>query len=193
MVLFLSDIHFGDQRCRADRLLEVLNKYSPEAVYLIGDIIDFEFLRERIFWTQDYTNVLVKLLSYTSSGTKLFYVTGNHDDYLRKYSPFTLENIQVVDETVYKNYLVIHGDKYGYFDSVEEYESTIARKAVGYDGVICGHSHTPSNKEIVVDSKKIHYLNTGDWVENYSYLIYTDKFELISYGKQEIPQLEMGR
>jgi len=48
-------------------------------------------------------------------------------------------------------------------------------------GVICGHIHTPENKKIKVKDRFIHYLNCGDWIENNSYIVYTDKFELKSY------------
>jgi UDP-2,3-diacylglucosamine pyrophosphatase LpxH len=37
--------------------------------------------------------------------------------------------------------------------------------------VVCGHIHTPSDKMI----NDVRYINTGDWVENCSYVMYENK------------------
>ena len=44
---------------------------------------------------------------------------------------------------------------------------SLATKEKGYDGVICGHIHNP----IDTYYNETHYLNTGDWVENCSFLV----------------------
>jgi UDP-2,3-diacylglucosamine pyrophosphatase LpxH len=52
----------------------------------------------------------------------------------------------------------------------------------GLRGVICGHIHNPEDKKISVKETDIHYLNCGDWIENYSYIVHTnDKFILSKY------------
>jgi UDP-2,3-diacylglucosamine pyrophosphatase LpxH len=38
---------------------------------------------------------------------------------------------------------------------------------LGYDGIICGHIHTPAEKML----HGIHYMNSGDWVESMSALV----------------------
>ncbi len=48
-----------------------------------------------------------------------------------------------------------------YLSRFEERVETLALKR-GCVGIICGHIHTPANKQI----GKIHYLNSGDWVES---------------------------
>lgn len=64
---------------------------------------------------------------------------------------------------------------------ISDFELNAANEAVlaGCDGVICGHIHTPSNKIL----NGIHYLNSGDWVENFSYIIMDEKngIEIIHY------------
>lgn len=110
--LFLSDIHLGSKGSNAQEALKVLKKYQPKKLFLVGDIIDGWLLKKRIYWTQDNINFLRKVLSYSKSGTEVIYVTGNHDDFLRKYTPIDLGNIKVVDEIIYKGYLITHGDKY---------------------------------------------------------------------------------
>jgi UDP-2,3-diacylglucosamine pyrophosphatase LpxH len=44
----------------------------------------------------------------------------------------------------------------------------------GCHGVICGHIHSPANRQIA----GIHYLNTGDWVENMTAIAITHDGEI---------------
>lgn len=53
-------------------------------------------------------------------------------------------------------------------------------KNMEYDGIICGHIHTPADKMI----DDIHYLNSGDWVETMSAL--TEDFN----GNWKVEQYE---
>ena len=47
-------------------------------------------------------------------------------------------------------------------------ETAIATaKSKAFDGIMCGHIHFPQN----IFSDNIHYLNTGDWVENCSAIV----------------------
>lgn len=48
------------------------------------------------------------------------------------------------------------------------------------DGIICGHIHTPDDKQI----DNIHYLNSGDWVESLTAIIeYLDgRMELVNFS-----------
>ena len=111
--IFISDIHLGSRGSNAAELLDVLKAYNPEYLFIVGDFIDGWLLQKRHYWTQDFTNVIRKILSYSKKGTKVIYVTGNHDDFLRHYAPLDLgDNIQIVDEYEWNNYLITHGDKY---------------------------------------------------------------------------------
>jgi UDP-2,3-diacylglucosamine pyrophosphatase LpxH len=51
-----------------------------------------------------------------------------------------------------------------------DFENEMIRQAKkrNCDTVVCGHIHTPSDK--IIDG--VRYLNTGDWVENCSYITY---------------------
>ena len=51
-----------------------------------------------------------------------------------------------------------------------DFENEMVRQAKkrNCDTVVCGHIHTPADKII----NGVRYLNTGDWVENCSYIIY---------------------
>ena len=39
-----------------------------------------------------------------------------------------------------------------------------------YDYVICGHIHQPADKIWTTEKGSVHYLNSGDWIENLSWL-----------------------
>lgn len=220
--LFISDVHLGSKGSNAIELLDMLKLYDPKKVFIVGDFIDGWLLSRRIYWTQDFINVLRKILSFSKKNVDVFYITGNHDEFLREYTPCKLGNIQILDEMVWNNYLIAHGDKwdgvvklkwlgklgskgyelaifidrtlkkFGYKKSLSKLIKNKVKDAVKFitnfekalvfeakkrnlDGVICGHIHNPANKRI----EGVHYLNCGDWVENNSYIIFSDgKFEL---------------
>jgi UDP-2,3-diacylglucosamine pyrophosphatase LpxH len=110
--LFISDVHLGSKGCNADELLKVLKEYKPKQLFLVGDIIDGWLLKKRNYWTQDFTNVIRKILSYSKDGTEVTYITGNHDEFLRSYSNTQLGNIKIVNEWQWNGYLITHGDLY---------------------------------------------------------------------------------
>jgi UDP-2,3-diacylglucosamine pyrophosphatase LpxH len=111
--LFISDVHLGSKGSNAELLLDMLKEYEPKELIIVGDFIDGWLLKKRHYWTQDFSNVIRKILSYTKKGTKVTYITGNHDDFLRSYIPLYFgENITVVNEMVWEDYFITHGDLY---------------------------------------------------------------------------------
>lgn len=110
--LFISDVHLGSRGSNAKELYQLLSKEQPAQIFLVGDIIDGWLLKKRFYWTSHCTSVLRKLLAYSNKGTQVVWITGNHDDFLRAYSPLRLGNIQIVNEWEWKGYLITHGDLY---------------------------------------------------------------------------------
>jgi UDP-2,3-diacylglucosamine pyrophosphatase LpxH len=111
--LFISDVHLGSKGTNTKLLLETLKKYQPKELIIVGDFIDGWLLKKRHYWTQDFTNVIRKILSYSKEGTKVTYITGNHDDFLRNYVPMYLgENITITNEIIWNQYFITHGDLY---------------------------------------------------------------------------------
>ena len=110
--LFISDVHLGSRGSNPKELYKLLNKEQPEQIFLVGDIIDGWLLKKRFYWNKDCTDVIRKILSYSNKGTKVIYITGNHDDFLRSYSPDDFGNIKIVDEWEWNGYLITHGDLY---------------------------------------------------------------------------------
>ena len=121
--IFLSDIHLGSKGCQAKSLYNFLKNHECENLFLVGDIIDCWRLKSKLYWPQEHVDVIRNILSMSKNGTKVKYITGNHDDLLRLYQPLNLGNIELTEEYEYvsvkgKKLLIIHGDQ---FDMVTRY------------------------------------------------------------------------
>ena len=110
--LFISDVHLGSRGSNPKELYKLLNKEQPEQIFIVGDFIDGWMLKKRFYWTKECTDVIRKILAYSNKGTQVVYITGNHDDFLRFYSPYDFGNIKIVDEWEWNGYLITHGDLY---------------------------------------------------------------------------------
>lgn len=128
--LFISDIHLGSKGSNEKQVLNLLKEVEAENLFLVGDFIDGWVLQRKLQWNQDYTNLIQKILKLSKKKTKVTYITGNHDDFLRAYSGLNLGNIEIVDECVYDEYLVIHGDLY---DGVVKLQWLGKLGAIGYE------------------------------------------------------------
>ena len=234
--IFISDVHLGTKASQAEKLCKFLKENTCENLYLVGDIIDAWKLQRKWYFPQEHANVIRRIFTAAKRDTAVWYILGNHDEFLRKYIKYNIEvgNVKIVNQTVHqigdKKYLVIHGD---FFDPtmnhakwlmhigdiaynlmiwaniqlnwirkklklkpwslskflksktkeaikfIGNYETQLSEycKKHGYDGIICGHIHTPANKMI----NGIHYINTGDWVENSTAIVehFDGRLELI--------------
>lgn len=115
--LFLSDLHLGTRGCQADLLLDFLRCYDADVIYLVGDIVDGWRLKSGWYWPQSHNDVVQKLLRKVRKGTRLIYLPGNHDEFLRDYVGYCFGGIEVVDQAIHetadgRRLLVIHGDQF---------------------------------------------------------------------------------
>jgi UDP-2,3-diacylglucosamine pyrophosphatase LpxH len=131
--LFISDVHLGSKGSNAEMVLDLLKQYQPEYLFLVGDIIDGWLLKRRFRWPQSHTNVLRKIMSYSKNGTKVIYIPGNHDEFLREYGEFSFGNIEVHNEYVWNNTFITHGDLY---DGVVKLKWLGVLGSIGYDMAI---------------------------------------------------------
>ena len=132
--LFISDVHLGSRGTDTQSLLETLKQYDPEHLFIVGDFIDGWLLKRRHIWSQENTNIIRKILSYTKKGTKVIYLTGNHDEFLRSYIPIDLgPNIEILNEYQWKGYYITHGDLY---DGIVQMKWLAHLGSFGYEAAI---------------------------------------------------------
>ncbi len=112
-LVVLSDFHLGTYGCHAEELATYLESIHPKTLILNGDVIDFWYLHWR-YWPKSHMRVLELLIAKASQGVKVFYLTGNHDDLMRRFSDLSLGNFCLTDKLVLtlgdKPYWFFHGD-----------------------------------------------------------------------------------
>lgn len=212
--LVISDLHIGSKGCQTEKILELLKDESFERYILVGDIIDGWLFKRYKKFTYEHARVIRRLLKL-SKNKEIIWISGNHDEFLRKYTPIELGNIKVVDEYTEYGVWFCHGDRYdgvvklhwlgmlgsvGYdtaiildrflkklgfkrslskflkknikaaISFIVDFENEMVRQAKKRQctTVVCGHLHSPEDKMI----NGVRYLNTGDWVESCSHIVY---------------------
>ena len=115
--IFVSDVHLGTRACQAERLLDFLRSYTAEALYLLGDIIDFDALGRSIYWSAAHNTVVQKILRRARHGERITLVPGNHDALLREYAGASFGDIRISAEAIHVaadgcRYLLVHGDAF---------------------------------------------------------------------------------
>lgn len=137
-ILVLSDVHLGTYGCHAKELLHYLKSVKPKTVVLNGDIIDIWQFSKR-YWPKSHMKVVKHLMGWMSKGIKIYYVTGNHDEMLRKFSGFKMGSFKIVNKVVLdldngEKAWFFHGDV---FDVTMQHSKWLAKLgAVGYDTLI---------------------------------------------------------
>lgn len=154
--IWISDIHLGTRGCKHALLDNFLEHTKCDKLYLVGDIIDgWNMARGLTYFPQEHVNILRRFLSKAKKGTKIFYVTGNHDEFLRKYHDFfegiDFGNIHIADEFIHQTadgrYLwVVHGDNY---DGVTRYHKWVSHLGdIAYNILIAINRHFNKVREM---------------------------------------------
>ncbi|MDH7445661.1 UDP-2,3-diacylglucosamine diphosphatase [Aquimarina sp. 2201CG14-23] len=112
-VVVVSDIHLGTFGCHAKELLNYLNSINPKTLILNGDIVDIWQFRKHYF-PKSHLKIIKKIINFASNDTEVIYITGNHDEMLRKFSDTKIGNFDLVDKLVLeldgKKAWIFHGD-----------------------------------------------------------------------------------
>lgn len=137
-MVVLSDVHLGTYGCHAKELLQYLKSINPQTLVLNGDIIDMWNFSKRYF-PAAHMEVLRYIIKMSNLGTRVIYITGNHDEALRKYSDFILGNLELVDKLILdldgKKTWIFHGDVFD--SSTKGYAKILAKLGgKGYDLLI---------------------------------------------------------
>jgi len=175
--LFISDVHLGTSKCQADKLLNVLRDYDYQELVIVGDFIDLTSLKRKFYWKADHSTVIQKILRASRKGTKVTYILGNHDYFLR--GLIKEDNINLGD--ILNNKIRrFFGLEYW---SLSQYLKSKVKNAISFindfkilsmkrleevecDSIMIGHIHTPAIEKI---GEKTYY-NTGDFCESCSFL-----------------------
>ena len=140
--IFVSDIHFGTRDCKADQFNNFLKHNTCETLYLVGDIIDaWKITQNRWRWKQSHSNAIRRILGRAKRGTRVVYVAGNHDEFLRpliQYG-FSFGRVEIVNQCEHtgidgRRYLVTHGDLFDGISKLAPWLAYLGDKA--YDFVL---------------------------------------------------------
>ncbi len=136
-ILVISDVHLGTYGCHAKELLKYLKTIKPRTVILNGDIIDVWQFSKR-YWPKSHMKVVKLISSWISKGVEVKYITGNHDEMLRKFVGFRMGSFSISNKELLtvdgKKTWIFHGDV---FDVTMQHSKWIAKMgAVGYDSLI---------------------------------------------------------
>jgi UDP-2,3-diacylglucosamine pyrophosphatase LpxH len=136
-IVVISDVHLGTYGCHAKELLKYLKSIKPKILILNGDIIDiWQFSKS--YWPETHMKVVRRILKFVTDGVPVYYLTGNHDEMLRKFTDFNLGSFQLLNKVILnidgKKAWIFHGDV---FDVTMQYSKWLAKLgAVGYDTLI---------------------------------------------------------
>lgn len=136
-VVVISDVHLGTYGCHASELLSYLKSVQPEMLILNGDIIDiWQF--NKSYWPDSHMQIIKCITGFLAQGVKVYYITGNHDEMLRKFVGFEMGSLQIVNKVVLnldgKKTWIFHGDV---FDVTMQNSKWLAKLgAKGYDSLI---------------------------------------------------------
>jgi UDP-2,3-diacylglucosamine pyrophosphatase LpxH len=112
---WISDLHLGTRGCNAEAVLSFLRCYEFETLYIVGDLLDIWSLRRTRYWPQSHNDVVQKILRKGRKGTRIIYIPGNHDEFLRdhfgEYGSLTIARRAVHRTANGRKLLIIHGDE----------------------------------------------------------------------------------
>ena len=113
--LFLSDVHLGTRASKSEKLYDFLRHHEADTIYLVGDIVDGWRLRARWHWPQAHSDVIGELFAAAARGSRIVYLPGNHDAFLRDYPGIHFAGVEVADTAIHiaadgRRYVVTHGD-----------------------------------------------------------------------------------
>jgi len=200
-VVVISDLHLGTYGCHAKEIVNYLQSISPNLLILNGDIVDGWQFNKRYF-PAAHLEVINEIFNLQHNGTRVVYITGNHDEFLRRYSDLNIGNFQLTDKLIIeidgKLTWIFHGDV---FDNTTKGSARLLAKlgGKGYDMLILvnrfiNFSLQKIGKDKISFSKKIKnsvkeavkYIN--DFEETAASLAIEHKYDYVICGHIHQPQ-----
>ena len=116
-ILVISDLHLGTYGCEADEVLAYLDSINADKIVINGDFVDIMLFNKR-FWPSSHMRVIKYFLDLISKGKEIYYVTGNHDELMRKFLNFKIQNFKIVNQIVLDTakgkVWIFHGDVFDF-------------------------------------------------------------------------------
>ena len=121
-VAVISDLHLATYASKPKKVLKYLKSILPNILVLNGDIID-SWRFSRNYFPKNQLKVVRQIIKMMEKGVQVYYITGNHDEFLRKFAPTTVGNLKIVNQLV----LELDGAKTWIFHG-DIFDNTIHRK-----------------------------------------------------------------
>ncbi len=116
-ILVISDLHLGTYGSEADEVLAYLSTINAKKIVINGDFVDI-MLFNKNFWPPSHMKVVKYFLDLISQGKEIYYVTGNHDELMRKFLNYKIQNFQIVNQVVLDTeegkVWIFHGDVFDF-------------------------------------------------------------------------------
>ena len=116
-ILVISDLHLGTYGSEADEVLAYLDTINANKIVINGDFVDIMLFNKR-FWPSSHMKVIKYFLDLISQGKEIYYVTGNHDELMRKFLNFKIQNFKIVNQIVLDTaegkVWIFHGDVFDF-------------------------------------------------------------------------------
>ena len=116
-ILVISDLHLGTYGSEADEVLAYLDSINADKIVINGDFVDIMLFNKR-FWPSSHMKVIKYFLDLISQGKEIYYVTGNHDELMRKFLNFKIQNFKIVNQIVLNTakgkVWIFHGDVFDF-------------------------------------------------------------------------------
>lgn len=200
-LVVISDVHLGTFGCHANELIQYLRSILPKTLVLNGDIIDIWQFSKRYF-PQSHMQVIKEIFSLLSLGTRVVYITGNHDEIMRRYSELTIGQLELTDKLILeldgKITWIFHGDV---FDRTTRGSAKVIAKlgGYGYDLLILlnraiNHVMSMLGKEKMSLSKQVKngVKKAVSWINNFEQtaaeLAIENKYDYVICGHIHQPQ-----
>lgn len=135
-VSVISDLHLATHASKPKKILEYLKSIDPKILVLNGDIID-SWRFSRNYFPKNQMKVVRQLIKMMEKGAKIFYVTGNHDEFLRKFAGTQIGQLKIVNQYIFEHKglktWIFHGD---IFDKIIHKSKGLAKFGAALYGLL---------------------------------------------------------
>lgn len=115
--IWISDLHLGTPRCKAEALYDFLRHHQADNLYLVGDIIDGWVPGPSWYQSAAQSAVIEEIADWHRRGSRVVFLPGNHDQLSTAVVQSLFGPIAVVNELIHRTaegrrMLVIHGHQF---------------------------------------------------------------------------------